>query len=241
MNSQLKNPYLWAAIISFVIVLVVSSKDFTAAATIALAFATFGLAKDSSKNIEISKNNLAEERLRREMDKLIKPLYENRNEFEGLEYVHAYNDFDAINFWKRIEADKYLANKDLRELIEYYLKLNADWYKNFKATRDKIKDAYWGDQVNLSNPYARSSELMDRIRYLPRNDLKEEQLNYINELLKKIDSEHEIIKYLNEYKSLIEKDTELEPIRLKLLNSVINRYQKLEEKIDEIHETLEKE
>ncbi|HOE46751.1 hypothetical protein [Methanothrix soehngenii] len=116
--------------------------------TIYYAWQTRILAKDSSHNVEILKNNLTEQHLIKEMDELIKPLYENRNEFEGLEYVHAFNSYDAKKFWKKIESAKYLAPKKLRNLIENYLTINDEWWCEYK----KIKDCINSNRFNIDTP-----------------------------------------------------------------------------------------
>jgi hypothetical protein len=116
--------------------LIVSPKDFTAAATIVLAFSTFVLANDSRNNIQLSKNTVLGGHLIQEMQNLIKLLYTRRDEYEYLERVHipyfeAEEDLRewqdrAEDFWRDIDANKYLAPNDLRHVIEEYKRISKN-------------------------------------------------------------------------------------------------------------------
>ncbi|MFA6371917.1 MAG: hypothetical protein WCW68_04770 [Methanothrix sp.] len=86
MNLPPRDLIIWAiAIILVAATLIASPKDFTTAATIALAFSTIIMASDSRNNIRLSKNTVLEEHLIREMQGLIKLLYTRRDEYEYLE------------------------------------------------------------------------------------------------------------------------------------------------------------
>jgi hypothetical protein len=149
MNLPHRDLIIWAiAIILVAGTLIVSPKDFTAAATIVLAFSTFILASDSRNNIQLSKNTVLGGHLIQEMQDLIKLLYTRRDEYEYLERVHipyfeAEEDLRewqdrAEDFWRDIDANKYLAPNDLRHVIEEYIKANEEWYNNYKYVFNNI-------------------------------------------------------------------------------------------------------
>ena len=105
MDSQIRDMLVRFIEVIFFIGLLITAfviKDWTAAATFALALATFALVRDSSKNIEVSKNSLIKEDLTREMEQLIKPLYKNRDRFEDYESAYVFSS-STDNFWKEIE------------------------------------------------------------------------------------------------------------------------------------------
>jgi hypothetical protein len=163
-----KNPTFWIILISLIVIVfaprmyvglplfpnlneIARLLDPIAVATVLLAVATFLLAIDSNKNIKISKNNLLEEHLVKEMEELIKPIYMERGKFEYYEFVHVpyydeTKDFqrweeEAHDFWDRLEANRYLASKDLRDIIEDYSQTNKTWLSKTKGLTTKIKDA----------------------------------------------------------------------------------------------------
>ena len=149
MNLQPRELFIWAmAIVLVVGTLIASPKDFTAAATIALAFATFVLARDSSNSIQLAKNSVLGEHLIQEMQGLIQLLYTRKDEYEYLERVHIpYFNVEedlrewqdrAEDFWKDIDANKYLATNGLRHLIEDYIKVNEEWYNKYKDIFNKM-------------------------------------------------------------------------------------------------------
>jgi len=149
MNLSLRDLIMWTIAIILVIgTLIVSPKDFTAAATIALAFSTFILASDSRNNIQLSKDTVLGEHLIQEMQGLIQLLYTRRDEYEYLERVHIpYFNVEedlrewqdrAEDFWKDIDANKYLAPNGLRHLIEDYIKINEEWYNKYKEVFNKL-------------------------------------------------------------------------------------------------------
>ena len=149
MSGPHRDLIIWAiAIIMVIGTLIVSPKDFTAAATIALAFSTFVLASDSRNSILLSKNTALGEHLIQEMQGLIKLLYIRRDEYEYLERVHIpYFTVEedlrewqdrAENFWKDIDANKYLTSNGLRHLIEDYIEVNEVWYSKYEDIFNKI-------------------------------------------------------------------------------------------------------
>ena len=82
------------------------------------------------------------------MQYLIQPLYTRKDEYEYLERVHIpyFNIKEdlrewqdrAEDFWKDIDANKYLAPNELRHLIEDYIKVNEEWYNKYKEIFNKI-------------------------------------------------------------------------------------------------------
>jgi hypothetical protein len=183
------------AILTFVLVLV----------TIYYAWQTRILAEDSSRNVEILKNNLTEQHLIKEMEKLIKPLYKNRNEFEDLEFVHSSYSYNAKKFWKNIEADMYLGPKDLRGLIEKYLKINYEWWNKYEKIKqdiecfDLIKEK---DNIILPGVVGYTqifSDINEKTKHLPQSRFRNEQLGELDKLINKLNPECKIRNYLEEF------------------------------------------
>lgn len=229
--------------------------DPVAIATIILALATFALAKDSSKNIKIFKNNLVEEHLVKEMEDLIKPIYMERDKFEYYEWVHVpyYDETrsferwedDAHIFWDRLEADRYLAPKDLREMIKVYSETNKEWRNLQKGLADRIRDALTKeDKIGLCTGAPRYH--LDvvpcyfdyRFINLPRSEDKAERKEKIKELTDQLDPGSESRNRIEEFVKLIDADTVLEAKRTEFKTKVINRYEMLEKEIDEIRGLL---
>jgi hypothetical protein len=263
-DAKIEHPIIWAiAIVLVVGTLIASHKDFTAAATIALAFATFVMARDSSNNIKISKNNLSGEHLIREMQDLIQPLYISKDEYEYRERVHIpyFNyeeDFrelenEAEDFWKDIDANKYLAPIDLRHLIEAYIEANSEWYDKYRENLNKLKESLKKeDRAAIRNllQEAPRDERLDqasvifdyRFMNLPQRNIKERRIKEIKELigqLTQLNPESEFVKHIKDFLALIEEDTVLEAIRSDLRAKVIYRYEELETEIDKIRTSLE--
>lgn len=203
-----RDAIIWVvAIILFVGILIASPKDFTAAATIALAFATLYLARHSSKSTEISKNNSLKEILTREMDDLIKPLYAKIDQFETLELVHIpyyeeisdFRDYrdEAKNFWEQLEADKYLASKALRSLITTYLEANKQWNEKHKQLANELRVASFEIDEDKRNKILQGAPrgIFDpmivyfdwRFLNLPPDNLKDERKQKIKELTDQLD------------------------------------------------------
>jgi hypothetical protein len=259
---------------TFNILRLLPEMDSLTIATFILAFATIALAlmnylsiKDSNKNIKISKENLIEQHLLREMEQLIKPLYENRKEFEYLEQIHAYSRSEAIDYWKKREADKYLAAKDLRLSMEEYLAIDNELYKKYKYIVDKIWAIFDKDQNertriveqemrasgNLFRPPNSPSDKYEELknflfsgiggRYshnLPRSSERSSWLEKVDELITKLEPDSEILLCVKEIKDLVEDDINLKAKREGFIKKVETRYSELEEKIDNIHESLDK-
>ena len=208
--------------------------DPVAIATILLAAATFALVKDSSKNIEISKNNLLEEHLVKEMEKLIKPLYKNRDELEYYELVHAFAYKEAQDFLSDIEANKYLAHKELRILIESYLKINREEYDKYTNIKGKVWQAYFDGEAK------NGIEIYRDFERLPTGD-KYEHILYYEMIVEKFTKPgSDLRKSIQEFIKLIKEDTNLKSERSNLQDKVIDRYNELEKKIEEIRDALEK-
>jgi hypothetical protein len=265
MDQKYNDFIIWiTAIVLFIITFVLSKKDFTASATITLAFATFVMVKDSSKNIEVSKNNLRGEHMIREMEDLIKPIYMKRDQLESIEYVHipyydetrsfeTYRD-DANDFWESIEANKYLAPKDLRNTIIEYLNTNKLWLEKLERLQDELREA----SMRIDEPRNRDIlEVAPRDRFLqaypvffdwrfinlPMSNLKDGRKQKINELVDRLDpmnkSEKEFSQCIQKFGILIDEDVEIERIRSALREAVIERYETLAINIDKIRECLE--
>jgi hypothetical protein len=215
-----------------------------AIATIVLAFMTYLLAKDSSKNIKLSKENLIGQHLLREMDQLIKPLYENRNNFEELESCHEVTP-NKESFWKKRESDKYLAPKDLRHLIEEYLGIDKEMYKRMVDINNDI----W--EILDHSPHADKyrdlkssiySEGTSRYNFhLVGSAERGFWLEHVNELIANLEPDSKIFEYVTQLKDLVESDKDLTEKRKKLIEMVEARYKELEYMIDNIRASLEEE
>lgn len=82
------------------------------------------------------------------MQGLIQLLYTRKDEYEYLERVHIpYFNVEedlkewqdrAEDFWKDIDANKYLAPNELRHLIEDYIRVNGEWYIKYRDIFNKI-------------------------------------------------------------------------------------------------------
>ncbi len=232
--------------------------DPVAIATILLAAATFALAKDSGKNIKISKDNILGEHLAREMEELVKPIYMKRNRLEYLEHVHipyydetiSFEDWteEATEFWDLLEADRYLAPKNLRDIIADYSRANREWNKKRSELANQIRDALTReDKRDLCEeaPTDRSLRITPgyfdyRFINLPQSDGKSERIERIRELTNNIGSDSDSRHLIEEFITLIEQDTELEEIRKIFVEQVTARYQELENMIEKIRESLEK-
>lgn len=171
MNLRSRDLIIWTISIVLVVgTLIADPKDFTAAATIALAFATFVLASDSSNSIQLSKNSVLAEQLIREMQYLIQPLYTRKDEYEYLERVHIpyfnveeeFREWQdrAEDFWKDIDANKYLAPNELRHLLEDYIKANEEWHNKYKDVFNKIVTSLEKEDLE---------ELKDILQPVPRD------------------------------------------------------------------------
>jgi hypothetical protein len=95
------------------------------------------------QNINLSV--IREERYHKEMDLLIKKLYNNRDEYEQFEPHHVdpnntEEEKQALEFWKEIRENKYLAPKELRDIIDQYLKLVNEHEKNILKSRTTLSD-----------------------------------------------------------------------------------------------------
>lgn len=197
---------------------------------------TSKLARDSSKNIEVSKNSLIKEDLKSEMEQLIKPLYDKRDQFGYYEVAYAFNS-PKDNFWKEMENNKYLATKDLRESIENYLKESKELRQTLSAIQSKIRAKYQKERKQLPDnflmkisEYANLSSSYCFINVVPPE---------LNKLLEELNEESEIRSDIEKYIFIVE-NNDLAITRSNLRNKVIERYEKLEKKIDEIRESLEK-
>ena len=202
------------AVILFVGILIIAyvAKDWTAAATFALALATFALAIDSSKNIEISKNSLIKEDLTREMEQIIKPLYNNRDRFGDYEPVYALN-YSTDSFWKQTEINKYLATKDLRESIEHYLRENKELRQNLSSLENKIRGTYQKEKEMLPFDFYRIMENFVNFSKSPLNNA--EFPEELRKLMEELNGESEIRSYFKEYINIIENNN-LADIRYEL-------------------------
>jgi hypothetical protein len=229
--------------------------DPVAIATILLAAATFALVRDSSKNIEISKNNLVEERLVKEMEDLIKPIYMERDVLEYREWVHVpyYDETrsyelwkeEAKEFWNRLEADRYLAPADLRKLIQDYSQTNKDWLAKQERLAKLIKDALTKEnKIKLCKDAPRDhydvwpGYFDYRFINLPGSKDKDKRKEEIKELTDGLDPASESIKYIEEFVRLIDEDTILEAKRSSFKEKVIERYGELEREMDKVRNSL---
>lgn len=210
-----------------------------AIATIALAWENHRLSRDSRKNIEISKNNLMEQHLIKEMENIIKPLYEKRDNFSDLESRYPFIN-DPYNLWKKIETNKYLANKDVRRDIELYLRTIDEMREKFRLVTDNISEAFRKEKDEIPEYIGDMhrdtiySGYLQNINSSPTLREKDEQAIKIIDSLK---HNSELRKYFIEYIELI-KSNNLALMRNDLRNKIINRYMELEEEIDRIEEFL---
>lgn len=232
--------------------------DPVAVATVLLAAATYRLVIDSSKNIEISRNNLLEGHLIKEMEELIKPIYMEQNKFEYLEFVHIpYHDEtkdfqrwteEAHDFWDRLEADRYLTSKNLREMIQDYSQINKEWLKKQEEIASRINEALTREGKRELCEEAPRDRHFDcwpgyfdyRFINLPPSNDKAERKQKIRKLTDRLDPKSDSYKLIEEFVKLIDEDTVLEDKRTIFKANVINRYEELEKKISEIREGLEK-
>jgi hypothetical protein len=212
------------------------AKDWTAAATFALALATFALVRDSSKNIEVSKNSLIKEDMTREMEQLIKPLYNKRDRFEYYESAYAFSS-STDNFWKEIENNKYMATKDLRESIENYLKENREVRQNLSSIQGKIRGTYCKEKNQLPSNFLMT--INNFANFASSSFINCEVPPELKKLLDELNEESEIRSELKKYIDLVENNS-FAITRSDLRNKVIERYEKLEKKLDEIRELLER-
>lgn len=219
-----------------------NSGGITAIFTVILAIVTLRyviltsrLVRDSSKNIEISKNSLIKEDLTREMEQLIKPLYNNRDKFEYFEPDYALS-YSKDSFWKEIENNKYLATKDLRESIENYLKENKELRQNLSAIENKIRGGYQKERNRLPDTFLVISDSAN----ISRSSQKDAKVPpELRDLMEKLSEESEIRSHIENYINIVENNG-FAIIRSGLRSKVIERYEKLEKKIDEIRESLER-
>lgn len=209
--------------------------DPVAIATILLAAATFALVKDSSRNIEVSKNSLIKEYLTREMEQLIKPLYNKRDRFEYYESAYAFSS-STDNFWKEIENNKYMATKNLRESIEDYLKENKELRQNLNSIESNIRGTYRKEKNQLPSDFLTIFNQCGNISGSHFN-IGEVPLE-LKKLIGELNDESEIRLELKKYIDIVENNS-VAITRLDLRNKVIERYKKLEKKLDEIRESLE--
>ena len=232
--------------------------DPVAIATILLAAATFALAKDSGKNIKISKDNILGEHLEREMEELVKPIYMKRNRLEYLEHVHIpyYDETisfenwteEATEFWDLLEADRYLAPKNLRDIIGSYSRANREWNKRQSELADKIRDALTREEKRdlceeaPTDRYLRITPGYFDYRFinLPPSDKKSERIERIRQLTNNLESDSDSRHLIEEFITLIEQDTELKDIRELFVERVTARYEELENMIDIIRASLER-
>ena len=166
------------------------------------------------------------------MDQLIKPLYNKRDQFEKHEdaYVSSYSEDP---FWKNIENNKYMTTKDLRESIEDYLKENKESHleldsihTNLKILCEKEKNQLPGDFL----PTILSSRSFS---------INWKVLPLLKKLLEDLNEESETRLEIKNYIDFIENNS-LVSMRLDLRDKVIKRYEKLEKKMDDIRESLDK-
>jgi hypothetical protein len=231
--------------------------DPVAIATIILALATFALAKDSSKNIKISKDNLLEEHFVKEMENLIKPIYMRRDQLENLEFVHipyydGTRDFqrwteEAREFWDLLEADKYLASNDLRDEITDYSQNNDKWHKKQKELANRIEGALTREgklDLCLGAPRDGRFDVLSsyfdyRFINLPSSEDKDERKQQIKELSDQLNPNSESFNLIKDFVQLIDDDIVLKDKRTTFKDSVMDRYEKLKKEIDEIRKNLE--
>jgi hypothetical protein len=76
--------------------------------------------------------------------------------------------------------------------------------------------------------------------HLPRSNEKSSWLEKVDELITKLEPDSEILGYVKEIRVLVEDDKNLKAKREALIKMIETRYLELEEKIDNIHESLDK-
>jgi hypothetical protein len=119
--------------------------DIASVASVLIALAALATACLTLRQQKINLIVIREERYFKEMDLLVKKLFQNRDRYELFEPHHVDpNDPEeekrANEFWREIRENKYLAPKELRNIIEQYLKLVNQHKQNILRNRITLSD-----------------------------------------------------------------------------------------------------
>ena len=114
-------------------------------ASFVIALAALATAYLAYRQQKINLTVIREERYFKEMDLLVKKLYQNRDRYELFEPHHIdpnnlEEKREADGFWREIRENKYLAPKELRDKIERYLELINKHEQNIQKNRTTLSD-----------------------------------------------------------------------------------------------------
>lgn len=116
-----------------------------AVAALITAIAAIRNSQLAKRTQDINRDITREERFHKEMDLLIKILYSKRDEYEKFEPHHVdYNNWDDVrnvdNFWGQVAENKYLAPKELGNLLDKYLELISRNKQEIEKRRTTFSD-----------------------------------------------------------------------------------------------------
>lgn len=146
--------------------------DFASVISFFIALAALATACLTLRQQRINLTVIREERYFKEMDLLVKKLFQNKDRYELFEPHHidpnnTEEKHEADEFWREIRENKYLAPKELRDIIERYLELISKHEQNIQKSRTTL-----------------SSLLKQRCKKLEENTLDGELLNPIDSCIK---------------------------------------------------------
>lgn len=146
--------------------------DIASVVSIFIALAALATAFLTLNQQRINLTVIREERYFKEMDLLVKKLFQNKDRYELFEPHHVdpnnpEEKREADEFWREIRENKYLAPKELRDIIERYLELINKHEQNIQKSRTTL-----------------SSLLKERCKELEENTLEGKILNPIDSCIK---------------------------------------------------------
>jgi hypothetical protein len=111
-------------------------------------------------DIKIEEEKRHREELIKEMDQLIGPLHSKIGRYQTLEpiYLDDKTEDEARIFWEKIRENEYLAQLDLKTLIDYYMKIMLDMGAEYKKARQHLSRAISERYSELSNQHAKPDE-----------------------------------------------------------------------------------
>jgi hypothetical protein len=130
-----------------------------------------------------------------------------------------------------------MATKDLRESIENYLKENREVRQNLSSIQGKIRGTYCKEKNQLPSNFLMT--INNFANFASSSFINCEVPPELKKLLDELNEESEIRSELKKYIDLVENNS-FAITRSDLRNKVIERYEKLEKKLDEIRELLER-
>lgn len=113
--------------------------------SIVIALAALASALLAYRQQNINLTIIREERYFKEMDLLVKKLFQNKDRYELFEPHHVdpnnqEENREANEFWREIRENKYLAPKELRDIIDRYLELINKHEQNIQKSRTTLSD-----------------------------------------------------------------------------------------------------